>query len=117
MSFGTMSVGIIVAVAVLLAVSGQAALASTAGAGGSAAWPQADHRSLTHDGGADLGTVVLKTPDTTPEASGPSTGSHGALTIKLAPEFTTWATLALAVAPLGAAARLRRRRVSQAMSA
>jgi hypothetical protein len=62
----------------------------------------------------DIGPLVFAGPDIT-GPPGTSYGTDGALTITAAPELATWGTLALAIAPLGAAARLRRRWVAHAM--
>lgn len=65
----------------------------------------------------DIGHLVFEAPDTMTDEPGSSSGTDGTLTITAAPELTNWATVALATAPLGAAARLRRRRVAPAMAA
>jgi hypothetical protein len=62
----------------------------------------------------DAGPVVYAASDTMTDAPGLSSGIDGTLTTTAAPELTTWATLALVMAPLGAAARLRRRWVAHA---
>jgi hypothetical protein len=114
------------------------------GASGTLAWAQADDRGLTQPAQSegsipegphadtfldvaysdvrgflrfnfaitDIGPLVFEAPDT----MGDAPGTDGTLTITAAPELTTWGTLALAMAPLGAVARLRRRRVAHAMT-
>jgi hypothetical protein len=62
----------------------------------------------------DTGPLVFEAPDTMTAAPGSSSGTDGTFTITGAPELTTWATLALAMASLGAVARLRRRSVAHA---
>lgn len=64
----------------------------------------------------DIGPLVFEAPDTMTDAPGSPSATDGTLTITGAPELTTWATLALAMAPLGAAARLRRRSLARAMA-
>jgi hypothetical protein len=127
--------------AALLAVSSQADLAYSSdniGVSGSPAWVQAaqdegsipegphgdtfldvaysDVRGFLRFNFAitDIGPLVFEAPDTMTDAPGSSSGFDGTLTITAAHELTNWGTLALAIAPLGAAARLRRRRVAHA---
>jgi hypothetical protein len=135
MSLGTMVVGATMAVAALLAVSGQSDLAAIQ-ADGTQPWAQAGDRSildgphgdtfldvaysdsrglLFNFGMTDIGPAVFAAPDM-PDAPGVSHGNDGALTITAAPELTTWATLALTMAPLGAAARFRRRWIAHAVA-
>lgn len=64
----------------------------------------------------DVGPVVFRAPDTLTDAPGLPSGTDGTVTVSAAPELTTWTTLALAMAPLGAAARVRRRWVAHPMA-
>ena len=111
MSLGNMTAGRAMAVATVLAI----------GASGTMAWAQGGDRSLTREGGAGTLTQVAMGARSIPPGQHRNTflevaysDVRGLLTVTASPELTTWAILGLAVAPLGAAARLRRRWVTRA---